>query len=55
MIVWASHVKVEHRQGLIRETRCSNAAGFLRLSPSAIAKIAHFTLREKSVSATRLS
>ena len=30
MIVWVSHVKVEHRQGLIKETRCRNAAGFLR-------------------------
>ncbi|KAF7785360.1 hypothetical protein PRUB_a5311 [Pseudoalteromonas rubra] len=26
-----THVKVGHRQGPIKETRCSNAAGFLRL------------------------
>ena len=49
MIVWVSHVKVEHRQGLIKETRCSNAAGFLLLSPSSSAKLVYLTLRKANV------
>ena len=60
MIVWASHVKVEHRQGLIKETRCSNAAGFLLCAEfshryervSALVKMDLFTLRKANVFAS---
>ena len=31
MIVWASHVKVEHRQGLIKESPIRKSRAFLRL------------------------
>ena len=60
MIVWASHVKVEHRQGLIKETRCSNASGFLLCAEfshryervSALVKMDLFTLRKANVFAS---
>ena len=32
MIVWASHVKVEHRQGLIKKTPIRKSRGFLHLA-----------------------
>ncbi|MDK2598736.1 hypothetical protein QNM18_27165, partial [Pseudoalteromonas sp. P94(2023)] len=46
---WLSHVKVGHRQAPNKRKPDSKESGFFRLSPSAVVKTAHFTLRKRTV------